>query len=159
EASAIFLREELELQVIAQAANGMGTEYDFSQIASSVQMRAVMNKGRSEILVDRGVIVPLPSRGRIAGAIVVIAKTLSSEEIHLLEEIGRRAGIALENARLYAETQAANRLKDEFVAALSHELRTPLTPILGAIYMLRSEPTDKRIFAKALDLIERNAKA
>src|SRR5439155_9008034 len=49
-------------------------------------------------------------------------------------------------------------LKDEFVAIISHELRTPLTPILGGVYMLRSEPRDERIFARALDLIERNAK-
>src|SRR5207248_3255490 len=48
---------------------------------------------------------------------------------------------------------------DEFVSMLSHELRTPLTPILGAAYLLRSESHNPAIFTRALDLIERNAKA
>src|SRR6202008_1600257 len=67
-------------------------------------------------------------------------------------------GIALENMRLYKQTEIASRLKDEFVAGLSHELRTPLTPILGGVYMLRSEPNDAAVWSRALDLIERNAK-
>src|SRR5437016_3296644 len=55
--------------------------------------------------------------------------------------------------------EATGLLTDDFVSVLSHELRTPLTPILGAAYMLRSEPDDPRIFERSLDLIERNAKA
>jgi signal transduction histidine kinase len=91
--------------------------------------------------------------------IVENSSALESDDVRLFEEIGRRTGLALEHARLYRQAQDANRMKDEFVAIVSHELRTPLTPILGAVYMLRTEPNDPRIATRALDLIERNAKA
>ena len=67
------------------------------------------------------------------------------------------ASVALENARLYATAQAANRMKDEFLAVLSHELRTPLNAILGYSRLLRSGmlPPDKT--ARGLETVERNA--
>jgi PAS domain S-box-containing protein len=57
-----------------------------------------------------------------------------------------------------AEAEEANHVKDEFLAAVSHELRTPLTAILGWSTMLRNDTLDEAASARALDVIDRNAK-
>jgi signal transduction histidine kinase len=69
-----------------------------------------------------------------------------------------RDSIALEQtARV--EADAANRVKDDFLATLSHELRTPLHAIVGWVALLRRRPFDDAARAHALEVIERNAKA
>jgi signal transduction histidine kinase/CheY-like chemotaxis protein len=89
-----------------------------------------------------------------------------SRDLALAEELGRRAGVAMDNALLYREAQRAqrtaqeaNRLKDEFLATLSHELRTPLTSILGWTQMLlKRDDMDESGRRRGLATIERNAR-
>src|SRR5581483_6415796 len=66
---------------------------------------------------------------------------------------------AAENEQLYVEAQRLGRLKDEFLATVSHELRTPLMSILGWSTMLRSGQFSGERANKALETIERNARA
>lgn len=57
-----------------------------------------------------------------------------------------------------AEAEAANRVKDEFLATLSHELRTPLTPILGWSKLLQSNKLSEAKLQEVLAKIEQHAK-
>ena len=52
-----------------------------------------------------------------------------------------------------------NRVKDEFLATLSHELRTPLNAVLGWAHVLREGEVEPAVHQRALEAIERNARA
>src|SRR6185369_7585083 len=70
----------------------------------------------------------------------------------------RREALRREQAAR-ADAELASRAKDEFLATVSHELRAPLTPILLWARMLRGRMLDEATTARALQVIETNAKA
>ncbi|MFQ4146158.1 PAS domain S-box protein [Chlorogloeopsis sp. ULAP02] len=72
-------------------------------------------------------------------------------------EVEREQLLAREQAAREA-AEAANRIKDEFLAVVSHELRAPLNPILGWAKLLRNHQLDEQKTDRALEVIERNAK-
>jgi signal transduction histidine kinase len=60
---------------------------------------------------------------------------------------------------LRGHAEELSHLKDQFLATMSHELRTPLNAIFGWITLLRTGRLDEAAQARALETIERNARA
>jgi signal transduction histidine kinase/CheY-like chemotaxis protein len=90
--------------------------------------------------VASSLVVPLSARGQVLGALLLSrldsSRPYGERDLAMAEELGRRVGLAVDNARLYQEAREADRQKDEFLAMLSHELRNPLAPILAALELM-----------------------
>jgi PAS domain S-box-containing protein len=92
--------------------------------------------------------------GAVTGWIVTAADIESQKKAE--EEYAR---IVVRERHAREDAEAANRAKDEFLATLSHELRTPLNAMVGWTRMLRTGSLTPEKSQKALETIERNAKA
>ena len=114
-------------------------------------------------------VVPMSVLGRILGTIEVQSyERLAYKPGHAtaMRMAANLTAVAIENAQLLAlesqaraEAEESNRLKDDFLATVSHELRTPLTAILGWARMLDSPTLPQPQFMRAIQTIQRNAKA
>jgi len=75
-------------------------------------------------------VVPLAARGRVFGAIAFIAaesgRLYDAQDLELAEELGRRAGVAIDNARLYRE-------RDYVAQTLQRSLLPPRLPDIRGV--------------------------
>ena len=83
----------------------------------------------------------------------------SSQDIQLLEIVGKHAGPIIESARLFEQTQqlnkellTANQAKSHFITIVSHQFRTPLSAIRMNAELL--EDNLKKRFLSAVDETE-----
>jgi signal transduction histidine kinase len=88
-------------------------------------------------------VVPLVSRGETLGVVGAIARAdhpFTHDDVALFAELARVGSLAIDNARLYLDSQQALRAREEVLAIVSHDLRNPLNAVkLGASLLATSE--------------------
>jgi signal transduction histidine kinase len=105
------------------------------------------------------IVAPLVARGHILGAITLAfthqSRRFNDADRELALELGRRAGLAVDNARLYHASQQAVHMREELLAVVSHDLRNPLGAVdLSATNLMTMHGDDPRS-RKALEIIRR----
>jgi predicted ATPase/signal transduction histidine kinase/tRNA A-37 threonylcarbamoyl transferase component Bud32 len=111
------------------------------------------------------IVVPLIARDTLLGALTLASATPAAflpADLEVATEIGRRAALAVDNARLLRETQRAVQLRDDFLMVASHELRTPMTSLLITVGRLRRSaagggPPSAESLNSGLDRVEHSA--
>jgi signal transduction histidine kinase len=123
------------------AYNHYGVKLDDTQPlyldATYPQARDVMRSGRTLLFADAAkkqglMIVPILREQKVL-AVLVLRRTglFTPNQQDLVERVAARTAGAIENARLYAAVQMADRAKSEFVGIVAHDLKVPMTSILG----------------------------
>jgi PAS domain S-box-containing protein len=92
--------------------------------------------------------VPLPARGRVLGALTLVAarpgRRFDDLDVALATDLGRRVAMAVDNARLYRDAQRAIRARENALAIVSHDLQTPLGVVsMAADMLLRGDDPDR----------------
>jgi len=102
------------------------------------ELTALRNLGLRSYMV-----VPLTARARTLGTLILVSaesgRTYSEADLPLVIELARRAAIAVDNARLYDESQRASRMREEMLAIVSHDLRSPLGVISMGLNLLEKD--------------------
>lgn len=112
---------------------------------------------------DDILIVPITGGATRFGALVAGRlpgrRPWGSEERHAAESLGRRLGMAIENAEVYAAARRATRLRDDVLGIVAHDLRSSLNAItMSASAMeLQADSATSPVQAKATEAILRSA--
>ena len=102
---------------------------------------------------------PLKSRGRTTAVVALLrdeaSPNFSSNDVIMAAAFSSRAAIALENAVLHDELQAADQQKNSFLSMLAHELRNPLAPLRNASHLLGMRAPDQPDLQWIREVIDR----
>ncbi len=103
--------------------------------------------------------VPMAALGQTVGVISFATaesgRVYGDQDLALAQDLGRRAAIAVQNARLVHALREADRAKDVFMATLAHELRNPLAPIWNGLSIIQRVPDDRARVEQVGAMIER----
>jgi PAS domain S-box-containing protein len=101
---------------------------------------------------------PMKIGNRTIGALTFSStdpeRLYTKDDLILAEELARRSALAIENSRLYAESQRAVSLRDEFISVASHELKTPVTSLKLYIQLIKKQAENRGEDTKNLEKMD-----
>jgi signal transduction histidine kinase/ActR/RegA family two-component response regulator len=100
-----------------------------------------------------------PVRRMILMRTVAVAVRARLRQLELRRYLDERTELLRREQIARHQAETASRMKDEFLMTVSHELRTPLTAIYGWARMLVTGQIHPQQRQRALETIERNARA
>ncbi len=143
-----------------RVANGDAAVLDEISDETRAEVSAACT-GRILTAGDRSAIaVPIVARGAALGTIALIGRAgerFAADDLVTAEQLGRRAGVAIDNALLYENARDAIRTREQILGIVSHDLRNPVTAIAANAFSLSRHATDPRVRQKG-DSIQRTAK-
>jgi PAS domain S-box-containing protein len=91
--------------------------------------------------------VPLMAREQVLGTLTLVRTAarpcFDEADLELAKELGLRAALAVENARLYDSARSATRARDDMLGVVSHDLRNPIhTVFMSAAFLQDLLPPD-----------------
>ncbi|SEU42032.1 PAS domain S-box-containing protein [Myxococcus fulvus] len=106
------------------------------------------------------IVVPLSARGHTVGVVALgtseSGRSYGRRDLALVEELARRAALALDNASLHARSEEATHLRDEVLRIVAHDLRAPLNVIsLSAGTMMKRSPSERAADSRPLTSIQK----
>lgn len=157
----IFYPHNIPVQInLRPAAKGRGVAWKIVEDCQSIMLENYMDHPLSQhkwskMAIKSFIGVPVYSNEECMGALTVFNasdKQLTQRDLGLVESVGRQAGIAIQNARMFAEAkqrasalantlnrqEELDKLKNQFIQTVSHELRSPLGIIYGHAELLES---------------------
>ena len=149
--AAVGIEEEVEQGVRIPMGRGFAGRVAASRrpvILDDVDHADVVNPILREKGIKSMLGVPLLAGGEVTGVLHVgtlTYRSFTADDVELLTLVAERMALAVERARLHAETLRLDELKSNFVAIASHELRTPASSIYGVLATLsgRSDLPDE----------------
>ena len=134
---------------VAGSGSGSGAASRERATWMDATLKQALASGEPQVGVSRGTAlpsifaaIPLMSQRRTLGLLVlhkVPGAAFGQREMDLWSAAGAQLSVAVENARLLREAQAALRSRDEFMSIASHELKTPLTPLKMSLYTMEKK--------------------
>jgi PAS domain S-box-containing protein len=158
--TALIEREQHVAQVMDGASVLLSdiTDAMLESASANEEMAAIIEQLKPRSMIG----VPLRVGGKVSGSLILCwsesGRRYTQDDVPLIEELARRASLAVDNARLFHEATLATRARDEMLSVVAHDLRNPLNTIfMGSTAMIEDIAEADSVIGKHARIVKRAA--